>query len=435
MKSLRRRMTSAMIALVATAALSWTAPSSAQTIRMWTFLNPAGTAPREKALAEMIRGFEAANPSMKIAVEQQVWSQMTPKFLAAHNAGSAPDIIWAENDQLGDVLRAGALADLSSAFIDKWPAPKIKERTDALWNRCTDKGKVRCLVMSRNYVSILYRKDFLREAGINPASITTWETLRVAAQKLTLKDNTGTVRRWGYGQQFSENQADPQLMIAMMLGKQPSIFQDAGKANFATPAGVEALRFQTDLVTKDGVTPPQAVSWTVEDLYDQFIAGRIAMITGGSVRVSTLQDKVGKDNVGLMLWPSFDGKKASPGLSAGWSVGVWEKSKIKDAAAKFVEHMTSDSSDRLWVAVGGQLPFVPNLLVDMKEFSSKPENAAVGVAAQGISTASWVTPIDYSVSGFRQVLNKAAQQVITSGVDPKAALEEAEKTFARQNSR
>ncbi len=409
--------------------------ASAQTVRMWTFLNPAGNAPREKALATMIERFETANPGVKIAVEQQVWSQLTPKFLAAHNSGSAPDVVWVENDQLGEVIRARALSDLSSVFIDKWPAPKIAERKDALWERCTDAGKVRCLVLSRNYITLMYRADHLKEAGIEPDTIRTWDKFLDAAKKLTVKDASGAVTRWGFGQQFSENQSDPQVMVAMMLGKQPTLFEGAGKASFATPGGVEALRFQTDLVTKHGVTPPQAVGWTVEDMYDQFAAGRLSMITGGSVRVSTLQAKVGKENVGLLLWPSFDGQKPSPGLSAGWSVAVWEKSQNKAAAARFVEHMTSDESDKLWVEVGGQLPFVPKLLDDLKEFSARPENKALKIAAEGVSKASWVTPIDYPVAGFRQVLNRAAQQVITNGADPKVALEEAERSFKRQNER
>ena len=71
--------------------------AQAQTLRMWTFLNPAGTAPREKALAEIIKRFEAANPGVKIAVEPQVWDQMTPKFLAAHRAGIRTVLLPARN--------------------------------------------------------------------------------------------------------------------------------------------------------------------------------------------------------------------------------------------------------------------------------------------------------------------------------------------------
>lgn len=83
------------------------------TLRMWTFLNPAGNAPRERALRDIIAEFEAANPGSRVVVETQAWDQMTPKFLAAARTGGAPDVVWCITDLLGDAIRSGALADLT----------------------------------------------------------------------------------------------------------------------------------------------------------------------------------------------------------------------------------------------------------------------------------------------------------------------------------
>jgi len=143
--------------------------AQAQTIRMWTFLNPAGNAPRETALAEIIKRFEGQNPGVKISVEPQVWDQMTPKFLAAHRAGTAPDIVWVVTDLLGDALKSGALADLNELFINKWPAAAVAERKDGYWSRCAAGDKVQCLFHSRNYYGVIYRTDYLKEAGVDPA--------------------------------------------------------------------------------------------------------------------------------------------------------------------------------------------------------------------------------------------------------------------------
>ena len=67
--------------------------------------------------------------------------------------------------------------------------------------------------MSRNYVSILYRRDFFDQAGIDPASIKTWPDFIAAAKRLTQRDAAGNVTRWGFGQAFSEAQADAQMMV------------------------------------------------------------------------------------------------------------------------------------------------------------------------------------------------------------------------------
>ena len=49
--------------------------AQAQTLRMWTFLNPAGTAPREKALAEIIKRFELSFETARKAMRQWLVDQ------------------------------------------------------------------------------------------------------------------------------------------------------------------------------------------------------------------------------------------------------------------------------------------------------------------------------------------------------------------------
>lgn len=409
--------------------------AAAQTLRMWTFLNPSGTAPREKALAEVIRRFEAGNPGVKVVVEPQVWDQMTPKFLAAHRAGNAPDLIWVVTDLLGDALKSNALADLNELFVSKWPAEAVAERKDGYWKVCERDGKLHCLFHSRNYYGVIYRKDFLKDAGIDPDTLTTWPAFTEAARKLTAKDAAGNVTRWGFGQQFSENLADSQMMTSLLLSRQGDLFESNGRAKWANPTGIEALKLQTDMVTVHGVTPRQAVSWSAEDLYEQFAAGRLAMFTAAVVRLSTMQAKVGKENVGFMIWPGIDGKKHAPAVMAGWAVGIWSGGKNKPLAGKFLEFMSTGEQDRIWVETGGQLPGAPSTLAAMTEFMARPENAYLSVAARGVKDYGWISPVEFGVGGFRQALNKAAQDVIVGGVDPKTALENAEKRFNQQNNR
>ena len=45
------------------------------------------------------------------------------------------------------------------------------------------------------------------------------------------------------------------------------------------------------------------------------------------------------------------------------------------------------------------------------------------------------TLLEFGVGGYRQAMNKAAQDVIVGGVDPMTALEDAERRFNRQNNR
>jgi maltose-binding protein MalE len=135
------------------------------TIRMWTFLNPAGTSPREVALADIIASFERANPEIKVSVEPQVWDQMSPKFLAAAHAGNAPDVTWVVTDLLGQAKRSGELADLRPLFINRWSDAQRAGHKDAYWDACGEGAKQYCPVLSRNYIGILYRRDLLQQVA------------------------------------------------------------------------------------------------------------------------------------------------------------------------------------------------------------------------------------------------------------------------------
>jgi len=258
---------------------------------MWTFLNPAGTSPREVALAEIIARFEKANPDIKVAVEPQVWDQMSPKFIAAARAGNAPDVTWVVTDLLGQAIKSGELADLRALFMSKWSDGQFAGRKDAYWDACAEGAKQYCLVLSRNYISVLYRRDLLQAAGIDPNALTTWPAFTEAAQKLTVRSAAGNVTRWGFGQAFSEAQADPQMMVPVTLALQGKLFEPDGRAAFATPAGVTALKRQVGMVTDAKVTPPDAVSWTIDDAYEAFAAGRLAMMEGASVRTRWVRTK------------------------------------------------------------------------------------------------------------------------------------------------
>jgi multiple sugar transport system substrate-binding protein len=120
---------------------------------------------------------------------------------------------------------------------------------------------------------------------------------------------------------------------------------------------------------------------------------------------------------------------------AGWAVGVWSGGKNKAMAGKFLEYMSTGESDRMWVEVGGQLPGAPSTLADMKAFTSLPANAYLTTAALGVAKYGWIPSVEYGVGGYRQALNKAAQDVIVGNVDPMAALVAAEKRFNQQNNR
>lgn len=405
-----------------------------QVVRMWTFLDPEADNGRSKALKQMIETFEADNPGIKILVEAQDWTELTPKFLAAHAAGNAPDIIWSIFDDFASVMAVDALEPLENLFLGDWTEEEIADIDDAFFNYGTRDGKHYQITHSRNYLGIYYRKDLLEEKGLDIPK--TWDEFITACQALTEMDQETGLQRYGFGQVFNTTDADPQVMTARLLESQGDLFTEDGKANWANDAGAEALQFQLDCITEYGITPDTAFSITAEDIWTEFAAGRYAFINGAVVRMGTVRSQVTFDpsDVGFMLYPSEDGQSNAPGTLNGWCVGVWAGSEVKEAAGKFVEAMMSPESDELWVTLGGQLAIRKSTIENLSDFYADPDNEYLTVAANGIVNAAYPQPTGFIANAWQDDLNQAAQLVHVGGMSVADALAKTADDFNERNS-
>jgi multiple sugar transport system substrate-binding protein len=399
------------------------------TIRMWTFLDPAGNTPREKVLRELIDSFEAENPGVKIVVEPQVWQQLTDKFLAATQTDTAPDVVWIHHTRIIEAIRLGVLANLNELFAKDWSADDFNDVDDALWRFGATPDAHYHLMLSRSMRGQFYRVDLFEKAGIDPKSLTSWDKFTDAAQKLTEKDANGNVVRWGYGQSFPTQGANSPLMSNVLLDLQGHLFDEEGRADWATPEGVQALTHELDMITKHGVTPDTAISMKDDDVYDQFNAGRMAIIRGGTARVPRAIAALGVGNVGYLRTPSMKGDGYARAELIGWAVAVWNGSRNVELAGKWLDHLTNRKADTLWATEAGMIPIRKSTVANNPEFFSRPENAYLAVAAEEVENG-WLPP-EGVPGGYNDALNRAAQDVLVNGMDPMEALQKAEDEFNR----
>lgn len=402
-----------------------------KTVRMWTFLNPEGaTSGRNLALKKIIANFEAANPNTKVVVEPQQWDIMTNKFFAAAQAGNAPDIQWVISYDLGTAIEQGTLQDLESLFLNKWPKDQVADIDDAFFRWGETNGKHYQITFSRNYFCIIYRKDLIAKNNV-AFPFHTWDALVQGAVKLNGTDEKTGIQRYGLGQSFGLGKVDPPIFTYDALTHQPDIFNKDGTANWTTPQMVAALTRMADMVKKYKITPESAVSYNIEDVYQDFMAGKYAMITGASVRIPALRAGANFDpsTIELIHYPGDGKSEFGQGLFSGWAVGVWSKSKVKEEAGKFLEYMVSPEADKLWVVDGGQVPMRKSTIKSMSDFFAKPENDYLRITAEGFAKYCYATPTSFPIPGWREDLNKAAQEVIANGADPLAALKAVQKDF------
>ncbi len=417
--------------LALAAALLSSAAIAETTVTMWTFLDPAKGSPREVALKQMIEDFEAANPDIKVRVEPQDFAQMPPKFFLGHRTGNNPDVVWIDAKNLGGLQQSGAGADMEKLIVDKWSDEEKKDFfVEAGWEAARHDGTLVALPLFHGASVIYYRKDLLQEAGIDPASLSTWEGLRQAAKAPT-KDNDGDGRIdvGGFGMPLAplKTESTP-LLIGMLEGDEAAF--DGCTANFATDIGAKSLDYTVDLISEDKVTPRDALVYNVDDITEQFAAGRYAIAITSILRQSVIAKNATFDaaNIGVAPWPTWTGEGSGPMPVSGWWVAAWKDSPRIEAAGKFIDYMVSPQGVKLWSEVGGQVPTRRSLLED--PYFQKPETAWVSTMIDAWSANSWMEPTACNTRSLQGVLNEATSRALVDGIDAKTALEEAEAKFA-----
>lgn len=405
------------------------------TITMWTFLDPTKTTGRELVLAELIDTYYKET-GVKVVVEPQAWDTLTAKFLAAHATGNAPDLIWVNSEDMGSILNANALEPLENLFVSEWDQQTLDDISDSFWEYASRDGKHYQIGFSRNYVGVVYRKDLLEQAGYS-VPFANWDEFCEAAAALSVEtDETTNTRRYGFGTPFSVKSSNPIILSNMLLKEYGTMFNEDGTANWANETGIAAVELMQKMVN-DGAIPQDAVATNIDSLCTDFSAGKYAMVTGPSTRISSMKANAvfDPDTVAIMPYPSDEEGVYSPAAITGWCVGVWSGSEQKQAAGKFLEYMSSPEADQKWVEIGGQVPMRSSTLTACKDFLDKPENQYIIDAYNCLTQAAWANPTDYTVTGWRDDQAQVMQDVLVNGVDAETALKSAEEAFNSRNGR
>jgi multiple sugar transport system substrate-binding protein len=188
---------------------------------------------------------------------------------------------------------------------------------------------------------IAYREDILREKGIDPLSLRTWEDIYAVCQKLTDKNNN--VFGWvgGYN--------EPAYIVAIWLNLMSSYGQNIFNVDitgfaFNTPLGVEATQMLVNL-TRNTATPG-ILSYGYAEEIEAFQNGIAIMGQLWSARFAAV-DKVGLPHSGkfkvLPFYPYGKNSGLKTGIDRvnGWGLGVNKNSKNKEVAIKFLEFIGS----------------------------------------------------------------------------------------------
>ncbi|MCU0520841.1 MAG: sugar ABC transporter substrate-binding protein [Anaerolineae bacterium] len=335
------------------------APPGKVLVQWSTWGGSEATALHEQIVAD----FEAKHPGIKVQlVTVAGFTDYLTKLQTLLAAGTPPDVITLGNEWFPAFLSKGAFQDLSP-FVAGDPEVDLDAYIPLTIDVLTRGGKLYALPKDFSVDALYYNLDAFDEAGIPyPDETWTWATLLDAAQKLTTRDASGRVTRYGW--------SDSGLNMWPWIWQNGGLLFDNEReptlATLTDPAVVEAAQFYYDLSLKHKVAPNVAELQQVSQR-DLFIGGRVAMIYDNvSAQVPFAKIDAFRWDVAVLA----KGKqRATPMSENGYAMSA--SAQYPEEAWALIKYLSSPEAVRVIIGAGGALPCL-EALAGSDEYDVRP---------------------------------------------------------------
>ena len=241
--------------------------------------------------------------------------------LAVTAGGGFPDVSCIEDSHLAQFVELGALADITDQVT-----PFLDQMNEYKWEQAQKDGRYYAMPWDSGPVAVFYRRDVFEKAGVDPASIETWEDYYEAAK--TIKEKTG-VPMWP--QPTGQNDA---RLFEMLLWQQGIGYLDAdGNLTLDKDPRVEATLEFMGRFWREGLTAGQ--QWWTDPWYKALANGQVATIVeavwmGTFFKSFIAPEAEGK--WGVMRLPTWESGGSQASNDGGSTLAIFEQSEQKDAA-------------------------------------------------------------------------------------------------------
>src|SRR4051794_30887732 len=285
--------------------------------------------------------FQAAHPGTKVDIQFVPWAQAHDKFVTAIAGGKVPDVAEMGTTWTPEFADQGGLTE----------QPKISkgQYVSSLVDAATLDGKVYGKPWYAGARSLIYRKDMLAKAGVQPPK--TWDEMMAAAKAIKAKvPGVYPVSFTG----LSEHMYLPTIWQAG--GQIATQNGDSWKSALNSPEAAKEIDYYTSF-NKQGLAPKAAVGWEEPDAQTAFVNGDVAMlIAGGWTYNSIIATKPElKSKIGTALTPAGPSGKGTA-FAGGSHLVEFRESKNQALAAAFIDFMLQPDQLNKFTSEIGFLP-------------------------------------------------------------------------------
>ncbi len=322
-----------------------------------------------KAFAQLLKKWNAANPSEQVTSLFVNNDSSLPKLLTAVKGGSQPDIAYVYGSWAPNVARIPQVVNLTKVVQQpgvNWTDFWTGERDVATVN-----GKVIGIPALVDNLGVVYNKTLFAAAHLPlPTPDWTWSQFMADAQKLTIpaKKQFGTA----YVTPGSEDTVWHWEALLWEAGGQ-ILNPSNTKAAFDSPAGLKSLQtLQTMAVTdKSMYLDPTDQQYGIV-----FNSGKIGMLVTGPWDLSVFPNV----KYGVQIMPSFPGSSGGHQTISGpdnWVVFNNGSAHVA-AAEKFLLWLTATPQATYFSLATGDLP-IRQSVQNSPQFAQKMDAALPGV--------------------------------------------------------
>ena len=409
---------------VPTAAVSPTAAPSASvsgSITVWSWDTAAA------ALKTCATAFQAANPGTTIDVQDIGYDNAYDKISVGLQSGSGlPDVITIETDHMQPYISAFPngfldLTDRAAGMKDQFDPSKWAASSDA-------NGRLFSLPWDSGTVGIFYRSDLFAKAGVDPASIKTWDDFVAAGEKV--KSATGIPMI-----NVDVNGSDS-IWAELMQQQGASYFTADGSIDVAGPEAVKAMTLLKTLYDKGLIDNEKG--WDARVAAAK--AGKAATQATGVWWIGTLTSEMPElsGKFGVMPLPVFATGGAQTSNNGGSTLAIAATSQNPDLAWAFTVSCLADAkSQATMLQDQGLFPaYIPAyseavMTAPQAYFGGQPVFKVFGDLTAGIPAITYTA----DNSKASDIMTNAQAAILADHKDIKATLDDAAKQLANATGR
>ena len=414
-----------LFGLALAAILGGTAAQAAVELNMYYPVAVGG--PITKVIDDMIAEFEKANPDIKVkAVYAGNYDDTRVKALAAIKANQPVQLSVLFSIDVFELIDQDVILPFDDVVTSAEDKQWLASFYPALMENSKAKGKIWGIPFQRSTIVMYHNKDAFKDAGLDPNKPpATWDEMAAMAQKLTKKDASGNVTRWGVHIP-STGYAYWMFQALCIQNGLELMNPDGNQTYFDKPEVVAALQYWRDLAVKHKAMPEGTIDWGT--LRQKFLEGATAIMWHTTGNLTAVREGA-KFDFGVSMLPASK-RRGSP--TGGGNFYLFKKASKaeQEAALKFIKFMTAPELTARWSIATGYVATRADAYETqtLKKYVSEFPAAAVPRDQFQYSVAELAVHENARVKKF---LDDAIQSVLTGAKPPKEALDSAQQQAER----